>query len=191
MSILGSIKAGAIDLVDGKDSITVKKVHVVKPFVFNPVKPGNIIVLKEDAQIDLDVTRYTARTKGHRKRTYNATIKVFFKKGFCTDGATTAKIPIVKDKIRPYIEGDNVYNAGPFIHDGLYMLGGEIDGAVLSREESDDILRGIWRESKKLSRSLAGVADKVIELAAGGENHWGNGKKCENAKHFSAKFTYI
>ena len=40
---------------EGRDSITVKKVNTKKGFVFDDVKPGKTIVLKEDA----DFTRAT------------------------------------------------------------------------------------------------------------------------------------
>ena len=59
----------------------------------------------------------------------------------------------------------------------LYMLSGIVEGehepVKLSREEADDILRGIWR-CWGMSRALAGLADKGIELFAGGKRHWGS-----------------
>ena len=59
----------------------------------------------------------------------------------------------------------------------------------LSREEVDDILRGIWR-CWGMSRLLAGCADKAIELFAGGKEHWGNdGYKVR--KYVSAKWESI
>ena len=175
---------------EGRDSITVKKVNTKKGFVFDDVKPGKTIVLKEDADFTLDVIRYTAKSKGQKKKYYKAKIQVHFCKGLCTDGATTANIPIINKVLPPYKQKDNVYNAAPFIHDGLYMKTGKIDGATLSKEECDDILRGIWRESKEVNRRLAGLADKAVELFAGSDAHW-KYDESKNCKLFSAKLTYL
>lgn len=64
----------------------------------------------------------------------------------------------------------DTYNIGSAIHDGLYIHKGF---GLLSREECDDVLRGIWRLSG-ISRFKAGVADKCVEWFAGGGKHWGN-----------------
>ena len=171
-----------------RDSITVKKVNIKKGFVFDDVKPGKTIVLKEDADFTLEVTRFTAKSKDQKKKDYKAKIQVHFSKGFCTDGATTAKIPRINKKLPPYKQGDDAYNAAPFIHDGLYMKTGIIDGATLSKEECDDILRGIWRDV--VGRLLASAADKAVELFAGSDAHW-KYDKSKNCKLFSAKLTYL
>ena len=63
-------------------------------------------------------------------------------------------------------------------HDVLYMLRGRVHiiGSCkvmnFSREEVDDILRGIWR-CWGMSRFMAGAADKAVEIFAGGDEHWG------------------
>ena len=85
-------------------------------------------------------------------------------------------------------KGNDVYNSAPFIHDGLYMYKGTINGADLTREECDDILRGIWRISG-MDRVVAGAADLGIKAFAGSSSHWGNDSN--SCKHlFIAKFEY-
>ena len=52
-----------------------------------------------------------------------------------------ASAPLFAQKFLPDVKvGDDVYNAAPFIHDGLYMWKGRIDGIRLKREECDDSL---------------------------------------------------
>lgn len=88
--------------------------------------------------------------------------------GFKCDGAS---IPWAFRWFLPSWDKDNfVYNLGSTVHDGLYIHKGF---GIFSREECDDILRGIWRESG-ISRFKAGVADKCVEWFAGGGKHWGN-----------------
>ena len=88
--------------------------------------------------------------------------------GFKCDGAS---IPWAFRWFLPSWDKDNfVYNLGSTVHDGLYANKGF---NIFSREECDDILRGIWRESG-ISRFKAGVADKCVEWFAGGGKHWGN-----------------
>lgn len=103
-----------------------------------------------------------------------------------SDGASA---PAFAKRFVPDIKkGDDVYNAAPFIHDGLYMLAGQTDGCKLSREECDDILRCIWRIAG-MSRLVAGAADLGIQVFAGSSDHWGNDSN--NCKHlFEAKFEY-
>jgi hypothetical protein len=76
-----------------------------------------------------------------------------------------------------WVPGDDNYNAAPVAHDVLYMLGGIVDGVhepvKLSREEVDDILRGVWR-CWGMSRFVAACADKGVEIFAGGKQHWKN-----------------
>ena len=88
--------------------------------------------------------------------------------GFKCDGAS---IPFAFRWFLPSWDKNNdLYNLGSSIHDGLYLHGGF---GILSREECDDVLRGIWRDSG-ISRFKAGVADKCVEWFAGGGKHWGN-----------------
>lgn len=68
------------------------------------------------------------------------------------------------------VDDADVYNVGSAIHDGLYIHKGF---GMFSREECDDILRGIWRQAG-VSRFKAGFADRMIQWFAGGNKHWGN-----------------
>lgn len=98
--------------------------------------------------------------------------------GYLTDGAST--FWPVSLLVPPWRDGEDEYNAGPVTHDILYMFQGLIpdisspnEPVKLSREEVDDILRGIWR-CWGMSRFLAGCADKGVEIFAGGKRHWGS-----------------
>ena len=124
-------------------------------------------------------------------RVERALLEVELLPGYKTDGASTFW-PISK-LVPQWRQGDDEYNAAPVAHDVLYMLGGVIAGEFeavhLSREEVDDILRGMWR-CWGMSRFVAGCADKGIEIFAGGKNHWGNdGYKVR--KYVSAKWEAI
>lgn len=97
-------------------------------------------------------------------------LKLIFniRSGFKCDGAS---IPLAFRWFLPSWDKKNhIYNIGSAIHDGLYIHKGFM---LFTREECDDILRGIWRESG-ISRFKAGVADKAVQLFAGGKKHWGN-----------------
>lgn len=104
-----------------------------------------------------------------------AVLAIAIEPGYFTDGASTFW-PISK-LVPQWRDGDDEYNAAPVAHDVLYMLGGVIAGEFeavhLSREEVDDILRGIWR-CWGMGRLLAGFADKGVEIFAGGKRHWGS-----------------
>lgn len=108
-------------------------------------------------------------------RVEKALLKVCLFAGYKTDGASTFW-PISK-LVPPWLHGEDDYNSGQAVHDVLYMLEGVVEGEFepvkLSREEVDDILRGIWR-CWGMGRFLAGCADKAIELFAGGRGHWGS-----------------
>lgn len=67
-------------------------------------------------------------------------------------------------------DDSSLYNLGSGVHDWLY---GNKGAGLFTREECDDIFRGIIRESG-VCRFRAGVADKCLELFAGGKKHWGN-----------------
>lgn len=110
-------------------------------------------------------------------RVEKALLQFSIKDGLITDGASTFwPISLLVPNWR---QGDDGYNAGPAAHDILYALEGIIvstqEPVKLSREEVDDILRGIWR-CWGMSRFLAGCSDKAIELVAGGKRHWGSDK---------------
>jgi hypothetical protein len=110
---------------------------------------------------------------GLQNRKALLTIKI--RPGYKTDGASTF-FPISL-LVPQWVPGDDNYNAAPVAHDVLYMLGGIVDGVhepvKLSREEVDDILRGVWR-CWGMSRFVAACADKGVEIFAGGKQHWKN-----------------
>lgn len=101
------------------------------------------------------------------------TLRFTLHDGFKCDGAS---IPWLFRWFLPSWANDgcgfnaDIFNIGAAVHDGLYIHKGF---GLFSREECDDILRGIWRESG-ISRFKAGVADKAVEWFAGGKNHFGN-----------------
>lgn len=150
-----------------RNKITVEKINVgpllthgVRPFTFNA--GGRII---------LTVTR--TLVDGTTLRGY---LSIHLYPGYKTDGASVPwPFSYLVPRWRP---GDDEYNAAPTAHDVLYMLRGRVpvicseEVINLSREEVDDILRGIWR-CWGMSRFLAGAADKAVEILAGGEGHWG------------------
>lgn len=145
---------------------TVEKVSCT-PFVTTEKRPFKFLAY---AGIALWITR--TYTDGKKEKVL---LKITLCPGFMTDGASTFW-PISK-LVPQWKENDERYNAAPVAHDVLYLLGGIVEGEhetiSLSREEADDILRGIWR-CWGMSRFVAGCADKGVEIFAGGKNHWGN-----------------
>lgn len=145
---------------------TVEKVSCT-PFITTEARPFEFLM---DAIILVWVTR--TFTDGRKEK---ALLTIKIRKGYRTDGASTFW-PFSK-AVPQWIHGDDSYNAAPVVHDVLYMMGGVVEGELepvkLSREEVDDILRGIWR-CWGMSRFVAGCADKAVELFAGGKSHWGS-----------------
>lgn len=162
-----------------RNSIIVKAVEMDRPLVF---EGKGVFHFTRDCYVYVKGSRYIKSEDKER----NFMMTCLFKRGFLTDGASApafakAFIPSIK-------KGDDVYNSAPFIHDGLYMYKGNIDGANLSREECDDILRCIFRISG-ISRFIAGAADVGTHLFAGSSEHWGD--DYNNCRHlFNAKFEY-
>lgn len=145
---------------------TVKSVKV-SPFITTAGRP---FVFLGAACIVIELVRtYTDGT------TEKALLTIKIRPGYKTDGASTF-FPISL-LVPQWVTNDDTYNAAPVAHDVLYMLGGVIAGEFeavhLSREEVDDILRGVWR-CWGMSRFVAGCADKGVEIFAGGNAHWGN-----------------
>lgn len=145
---------------------TVEKV-LATPFIVTDKQPFEFYSF---AKISVWLTRTYKDGK-----TEKALLEIELLPGYKTDGASTFW-PISK-LVPQWRPGDDDYNAGQTAHDVLYLLEGivesEFEPVKLSREEVDDILRGIWR-CWGMSRLLAGCADKAIELFAGGKEHWGN-----------------
>jgi hypothetical protein len=163
-----------------RNSITVDDVTIDFPLVFDG--NGKMYFFKLDRYVYVKGTRYT-KADG---KTRDFLMTCLFKRGFMSDGASA---PSFAQFVVPDIKaGNDVYNSAPFIHDGLYMCKGTIEGADLTREECDDVLRGIWRIAG-MSRLVAGAADLGIHVFAGSSDHWGNDSN--NCKHlFKAKFEY-
>ena len=92
-----------------------------------------------------------------------------FREGFRCDGLS---VPWAFRWFLPSWDSRNaLYNVSGAVHDWLYSTKGN-DG-MFSREECDDIFRGLLRESG-IGRFKAGCADKAVEWFAGGKNHWGS-----------------
>ena len=102
------------------------------------------------------------------KADFVLTVVFRIRPGFKTDGASIPRM--FRWFLPSWSETDLLYNLGSTIHDALYIHKGF---GLFSREECDDILRGIWRESG-IGRFKAGVADKCVEWFAGGSKHFGN-----------------
>ena len=139
-------------------SVNYSKITVgKKDGIFTFVNPATIIV-----------------TYTKNKKTYK--LNVYLEKGFRTDGAS---IPSAFTWFLPKWDSKNMkYNCGAIVHDCLYTLKG---CGIFSREEADDFIRGI-RRCSGISRFKAGVADKCLELFAGGDKHWGS-DDLDNAKN--------
>lgn len=145
---------------------TVTKVSCT-PFITTEARPFEFLM---DATILVWVTR--TFTDGRKEK---ALLTIKIRKGCKTDGASTFWPLTIW--VPQWIHGDDNYNAGAVAHDVLYLLRGFIEGELeaveLSREEVDDILRGIWR-CWGMPRFVAGCVDKGVEIFAGGKKHWGN-----------------
>lgn len=145
---------------------TVEKI-ACSPFVTTEKRPFKFLGY---ANILIWLTR--TYTDGKQEK---ALLEITLYPGYMTDGASTFW-PISK-LVPQWRKNDDHYNAAPTAHDVLYLLGGIIEGEhepiSLSREEIDDILRGIWR-CWGMSRFVAGCADKGVEIFAGGKRHWKN-----------------
>lgn len=97
------------------------------------------------------------------------TVVATFSPGFRCDGLSVPRI--FRWFMKSWDANNDLYNFAGAFHDWLYSTSGLYH--YFSREECDDIFRGLLRESGK-GRGLAGIADKAVELFAGGRAHWGN-----------------
>ncbi|MCF0180174.1 MAG: DUF1353 domain-containing protein [Bacteroidales bacterium] len=95
-------------------------------------------------------------------------IRIVIDEGFKSDGLSVPK-PFAWF-LKQWDPTNPIYNIAGLIHDWLYSVKGD---CTLSREECDDVFRGILRLSG-IGRFKAGVADKCVEWFAGGDSHWGN-----------------
>lgn len=110
-----------------------------------------------------DVTSVMIAHRGNKKYKIECTLKT----GFQTDGAS---VPWLFSWFVPKWSSDTAYNMAAMLHDAMY---GEKGFGILSREECDDLYRGMLRNCG-IGRFKAGVVDKCIELFGGNKTHWGN-----------------
>ena len=89
--------------------------------------------------------------------------------GFRCDGLSVPRI--FRWFLPSWDEKNPVYNLAGAFHDWLYSTGGNC--GMFTREECDDVFRGLLRESG-IGRFKAGCADKAVEWFAGGDDHWAN-----------------
>ena len=133
------------DKTGNKDKITVKQVLIDGDGLCYEKKEKYCFV--KDSVVRVMGSRYL---RGDGKD-HNFELVCTFKKVFVSDGAS---VPSFAQK---------------------YILKGEINVDIhLSREECDDILRGVWRCSG-VDRGTAAAADIGVGLVAGTDDHWGNG----------------
>jgi len=92
--------------------------------------------------------------------------RLHLEKEWATDGLS---IPRIFQWYLPSWEKENiVYNLAGAVHDSGYCCKG---WNIFSREQMDDIFRGIIRDSG-ITRRKAGLADKCLEWFA--KSHWGD-----------------
>lgn len=99
---------------------------------------------------------------------YNNYYRIILDKGYRCDGLSVPKI--FRWYLPSWDKDNQLYNLSGSVHDALYTIKG---ANIFSREESDDIFRGLLRDSG-ISRAKAGLADMAVGLFAGGDRHWGN-----------------
>ena len=94
--------------------------------------------------------------------------EILLDKGYRCDGLSVPKI--FRWYLPSWDKDKSVYNLAGAIHDALYTVKG---ANLFTREECDDVFRGLLRDSG-ISRAKAGLADMAVGLFAGGDKHWGN-----------------
>ena len=98
----------------------------------------------------------------------NYLFTITLKKGYKCDGLSVPKA--FQWFLPSWDKNNSTYNLAGAIHDALYTVKGF---QRFSRENCDDVFRGILRDSG-IGRFKAGCADKAVEWFAGGKDHWGN-----------------
>lgn len=99
---------------------------------------------------------------------YNNYYQIILDKGYRCDGLSVPKV--FRWYLQSWDKDNQLYNLAGAIHDALYTVKG---ARLFTREESDDVFRGLLRDSG-ISRAKAGLADMAVGLFAGGDRHWGN-----------------
>ena len=94
--------------------------------------------------------------------------EVLLDKGYRCDGLSVPKF--FRWYLPSWDKDNSDYNLAGAIHDALYTVKG---ANLFTREECDDVFRGLLRDSG-ISRAKAGLADMAVGLFAGGDKHWGN-----------------
>lgn len=89
-----------------------------------------------------------------------------FRPGFKCDGISVPRL--LRWFLKNWDNENPLYNLAGICHDYGYAARGF---GIFSREEIDDIFRGMLREAGK-DRRRAGMADIALRVFAGG--HWGN-----------------
>ena len=145
-------------------TVKVKKVIQMSPFLWRTDKDCSH-VLKRTATMCI----------GIRHKELDCTVMVRFcgestdGQGFRCDGLSVPKL--FRWFIPSWDERNCLYNVAGALHDWLYATKGNC--GMFTREECDDIFRGLLRESG-INRFRAGCADKAVEIFAGNKRHWGN-----------------
>ena len=145
-------------------SVKVRKVLNISPFLWRTENDGSH-VLKRTATLCFEMG----------KDGFVSTAKIRFcgdatdGQGFRCDGLSVPRL--LRWFLPSWDERNGLYNVAGAVHDWLYTTGGNF--GMFTREECDDIFRGLLRESGK-SRFKAGCADKAVEWFAGNKRHWGN-----------------
>ena len=223
-SVVNTIKSAVSSLVEKaetrNDEIEVKDVKVVKGLVFDDetlFAPGDdglkdldkdrveyVICLKEDAEFEVDIERFTRFDNNDKKKWHKARLYVTFNKGFKTNGTSAPKFFQTElPAYLPMVKGNaDVYNLASFVHDGLYACNGNIEEKgmsdkksdkrrhTLTRRECDNILSGIWKKSGFVDGITAEFAEKGVNLFAGGPEHWDNDEyQCKD--NFYVKIEYF
>jgi hypothetical protein len=201
------------------DKIKVKDVRVIKGLVFDDeslfVPDGDelknldkdqveyVICLTEDAAFEVDIERFTRFDSG-KKKWHKARLYVTFKRGFKTNGTSAPKFFQTElPAYLPMVKGNaDIYNLAAFVHDGLYACHGEIAEKgipnekndkrrhTLARRECDNLLSGIWRISDFVDDITAKIAEKGVNLFAGGPEHWDNDElRCK--ENFNVTIEYL
>lgn len=118
----------------------------------------------KQATIEEPLTAVVYGTKDGKK----LDLKFKFNPGWWCDGLSVPRI--FQWFIKAWDNSNLPFSFAGACHDMLYANKGY---GVLNREECDDVFRGCLRESG-VSRFKAGMADKAVELFAGGKKHWGH-----------------
>lgn len=151
---------------DAKMAVTVKKAWTQKKFEWHTDKDKKHVLMWSSILV-LRIER-SGKSNDYAFH-FQGRDDVAGQPGFKCDGLS---VPSVFRWFLPSWDQKNeLYNIAGAVHDWLYATKGAY--RVWTREECDDIFRGVLRISG-VSRFKAGVADKAVELFAGNRRHWGN-----------------